>query len=129
MLLNKNQILASQDRPFVDVEVPEWGGTVRVMAMSGTARDAWETSMFGTDGKYKAADNTRARLVMRCIVDETGALLFTSEAEVLALGSKSATALDRVFSASQKLNGLTGESVEEAVGNSNGDQPADSTSV
>ena len=125
-LLSKQQILEANDRPYTDVDVPEWGGAVRVMPMTGTQREAWEFSMFGTDGKTMKRENTRAKLVVLCLVDEDGNQLFT-ESEIVALSGKSSAALDRVFEACQKACRIGADSVEAEVKNSNGDQSADST--
>lgn len=45
-----------------------------------------------------------------------------------ALGRKSAAALDRVFAAGQRLNGLTNQDVDELAGNSMSDHSEDSVS-
>ena len=112
-LLGRDQILAAQDLPTVDVEVPEWGGTVRVRMMTGGERDAFEAGTITRHGRKIEQNlvNIRARLVALCVVDEKGQRLF-SEADAAALGQKSAAALNRVFNAAQQLNALT----EEAAG-------------
>jgi hypothetical protein len=114
-LLSKEAILGADDRETVDVEVPEWGGTVRVRALSGKERDAYEVSLAGVrpDGTARAnLVNVRARLVALTVVDEAGDRMFT-DADAAALGDKSAVAMQRVFEAAQKLSGLTDEDVEE----------------
>ena len=120
-LLSKTAILAAQDLQTEDVEVPEWGGAVRVRSFTGRERDAFEASMVRGDGKDRKVDltNMRARLVGLTVIDETGQRLFTDE-EVDLLGAKSGAALDRVFAIAQKLNGLSGADVEEFSKNSNG---------
>ncbi len=45
-LLTKDDILGADDLATEDVEVPEWGGCVRVRALTGTERDAFEAAMF-----------------------------------------------------------------------------------
>ena len=128
-LLSKTAILAAQDLQTEDVEVPEWGGAVRVRSFTGRERDAFEASMVRGDGKDRKVDltNMRARLVGLTVIDETGQRLFTDE-EVDLLGAKSGAALDRVFAIAQKLNGLSGADVEEFSKNSNGVPSAVSTS-
>lgn len=120
MLLTKDQILAAEDLKTVDVDVPEWGGTVRVSMMSGAARDAYEDSIIDFDAKGKVTrnlKNARAKLCAASIIDESGNLMF-SEKEIDALGRKSAEALNRVFTAAQKLNALSDEQVEDLAKNS-----------
>ena len=120
-LLSKTAILAAQDLQTEDVEVPEWGGAVRVRSFTGRERDAFEASMVRGDGRDRKVDltNMRARLVGLTVIDETGQRLFTDD-EVDLLGAKSGAALDRVFAVAQKLNGLSGADVEELSKNSNG---------
>lgn len=50
------------------------------------------------------------------------------EADVKALGRKSALALNRVFEVAQRINGLTEEDMEELAGNLENGQSEDSTS-
>lgn len=117
MLLTREEILGADDRRHEDVEVPEWGGTVRVRALSGTERDAYEAGIvqISGDGRRKfTLANARARLVSLSIVDENGARLF-SEGDIEELGEKSATALERVFDAARRLSGLSEEEVEGLV--------------
>lgn len=116
-LLSKSQILAAADLVTEDVEVPEWGGTVRVRAITAAERDAFETSVVG-DGKGKRnLVNLRARLVALAIVDDAGQRLF-SDGEAEALGGKSGAAMDRVYAVAQRLSGLTERDVKELEGNS-----------
>jgi len=116
-LLSKQQILAAPDLVTEDVPVPEWGGTVRVRAITAADRDAFETSVVG-DGKGKRnLTNLRARLVALAIVDEAGQRVFAAE-DVEALGNKSGAALDRVYAVAQRLSGLTEREVLELEGNS-----------
>ena len=129
-LLSKTAILAAQDLQTEDVEVPEWGGAVRVRSFTGRERDAFEASMVRGEGRDRKVDltNMRARLVGLTVIDETGQRLFTDD-EVDLLGAKSGAALDRVFAVAQKLNGLSGADVEELSKNSSGVPSAVSTSA
>jgi hypothetical protein len=76
--LSRDDILGVQDRRVEVVEVPEWGGTVRVRGLSGSARDRYESGMVKYDTNEKGvpivvgmnSDNVRARLVAISIVDE-----------------------------------------------------------
>lgn len=113
-LLTRQEILSIRDIRTETVFVPEWGGAVKIKAMTGKERDAWETALFQIDGKdvKMNKENLRAKLVALTVVDEAGQRLFT-EADVEALGSKSASALDRVYQASQKLSGLTPDDIKE----------------
>ena len=114
-MLNKEQILRAEDLKTTTVNVPEWGGKVKIKTLTGAERDDFEQSIL-RGGKIDA-HNIRAKLCARCIVNEKNERLF-SDAEIVALGNKSAIALDRVFVAAQKLNGLTNDEVEELAKNS-----------
>jgi hypothetical protein len=119
--LSADQILGADDLKSEDVPVPEWGGTVLVRGMTGSARDKFEASLMndGMDGvdKAKALDNYRARLSAACMVDGEGKRLFRSDAEVRRLGEKSADALSRVADVATRLSGLSASDVEELTGN------------
>jgi hypothetical protein len=118
-LLTKQEIMVADDMRTEDVDVPEWGGTVRVRTLSGRERDAFEASLVSGEGKKRKADlvNVRAKLVGSCLVDENGKRVFT-DAEISFLGAKSAAALDRVFTVCQRLNGLSAADVEDLEKNS-----------
>ena len=126
-LLNHAAIVAAQDLKTEDVDVPEWGGAVRLREMTAKERDAYETATFVmatevVDGKpqTKVTPNTinlRARLVALCLVDEEGHRCFGDD-ETEALGAKSAAALARCFAVAQKLNGMGAAGVDEAEKNS-----------
>lgn len=119
--LSADQILGADDLPREPVEVPEWGGTVLVQGMNGTARDRFEAQMLNEQmngvSKDKALANYRARLAAACIVGEDGKRLFQGEAVVKRLGEKSAQALTRVVEVASRLSGLTSDDVEELTGN------------
>ena len=112
------------------VNVPEWGGDVMVMGLSGTERDALEASLVVQKGKNTTTNlnNLRAKLVQKCVVDpETKGRVF-GEADIAALGRKSAVALQRVFDVARELSGLGDSDVEELTGKSESDQSDDSGS-
>ena len=127
--LTKEQILQADDLEMEVVEVPEWGGSVLVRGLTGTERDAFEGSIIVLKGKRSSMNmrNVRAKLVARSVVDEFMERLF-SDADVEALGKKSAAALDRVFSVAQRLSGVSDDDMEELAENFESAQSADSTS-
>ena len=124
--LTRDTILQREDIKTVEVECPEWGGTVLVRGMSGVERDKFEASLVVEDdssaqkkgGRRRRAevkttmDNIRAKICVWCMVDEQGNRLFT-EADVAELGKKSAAPLDRVYDRASKLSGITEDDVEE----------------
>lgn len=119
MSLTKDQILEANDLQSVAVEVPEWGGTVYVRSMTGADRDAFESSMVTVhpDGsRTPDLRNLRSKLVALTLVDEEGNRLF-EVADIARLALKSSAALERVFEAAQRLNGLGTKAEAEAVKN------------
>ncbi len=129
-LLSKAQIFAADDRKTEDVEVPEWGGTVRLRGLNGTERDAYEASMQKQVGGKQVQDlrNFRARLVALAAINEDGTPLFETN-EVAALAKRSSAALSRLFDATCRLSGITDEDVKDLEGNSEPGQAGPSTSA
>lgn len=118
-LLSRDQILSAADIKFDDVKVPEWGGTVRLMNMNGARREQFEEQMLNP------AIDTRAALAAVSIVGEDNNLLFTVE-DITELSQKSYAALNRIFEAARKLNGMMDSG--EIEKNSERDQDGNSSS-
>jgi len=116
--------------PWEQVHVPEWGGTVIVQGLTGTARDAFEGSLVIQRGRKLETNvtNFRAKLVAQSLVDKPGGKLLFTEKDVPALGQKSATALERVYDVAQRLSRLTPQDVEELTKELGEDQSDDSGS-
>jgi len=120
-LLTKDQILKSDRKKSVDVDVKEWGGTVRLQELSASDRDLWENESFvlnaeGTGAKFNPK-HARARLVVRCLVDDQGRRMFSDD-EVAAIGSLSASTIQKLFNAARKLNAISDGDIKELEGNS-----------
>jgi hypothetical protein len=113
-MLTKDAVLKADDRPIQEVEVPEWGGSVLIKAMTGAERNAFLARHIQNPGKGQTIilDNMHADLAALSIINEDGSRMF-SAAEVGALAQKSGTALERIFKAASKLNGLSDEDVKE----------------
>lgn len=130
-LLTKAQINAADDRRWEDVDVPEWGGQVRILGLSGTERDAYEASMvrIGSQGNVAGVNllDSRARLLAKCIVGEDFERLYTDK-EVKELGAKSGEVLQRLYKTAQRLSGLGKQAVRDAEGNSEAAPSESSTS-
>lgn len=109
--LGRSDILAAADLSHEIVEVPEWGGAVRLKTMTGKERHTLQNVV----GKLKDQEELVEYLVAASIVDEQGIPIFTFD-DVRELGQKSARALNRVFKAAAKLNGMTREAVDSAMG-------------
>lgn len=117
--IDRSAILGAADLQTEEVHVPEWGGWVRVTALSASARDQFESDSITVRGKQRDVNlvNLRARLVALSVVDENGNRLF-QEGDVHALGQKSASAIVRVFDVASRLSGIADDDVEELAGNS-----------
>lgn len=102
----KEQILAASDLKQEKVEMPEWGCTVYVRAMSAAERLVF----------VEKSGNTGIRLCAQCLCDEQGNRLFTDE-EAVELGKKSFDAIERICGIAMKLNGLGADAVESAAKN------------
>ena len=104
--LNAQEILALDDMKRVEVDVPEWGGSVLVRSLTRREMDEWDASRWvaGPDGKLVwNGENIEARFTALCAVDDEGNRLF-DDAETL--GTKNAVAVGRIFAAAQKVNGI-----------------------
>lgn len=124
-ILSKAAILAAVDLETQDVEVDEWGGTVRVAVMSGKARD----DFFARQGEGSVPySQFAATVLVATIVDENGGLMF-EESDIEALRAKSPAATERVLAVAMKLNGIGPKAVEEAEKNSVAAPSGDSGSV
>ena len=118
-MLDKAQILAADDRKLTSVPCAEWGGDVYIRCMSGEERDIYEGECYQLKGKNITFNrqNVRARLLVRCLCDESGKRLF-ADADAKELGQKSGRVLDRLFDVAQKTNGLTKADVDDLSKNS-----------
>lgn len=128
-LLSAKEIFDKDDAEFLDVPVPEWGGEVRIKALTGTKRDKYENSLAKMKNGQMVPDvmNARARLVAWSAINADGSALF-GDSEIMRLGNKNAKALDRVFEAAAKLSGIAPEDVETAREDFSEGQSEDSTS-
>jgi hypothetical protein len=124
------KILAAKDIKTERVDMPEWDLSVLVRGLKGIERDAFEESCYIGRGKDRQENfvNLRANLVARSIVDEDGVRVFSDD-DIVALGEKSAAALDRIFAVAQRLSGLGQKDLETLVGNSGSGQNGATTSV
>lgn len=132
-LLSREAILGQAEAGELheDIPVPEWGGKVRVKALSGIERDRYERSILEEkkSGRFKTRlEGARAKLVVAAAIDAKGERLF-SQADVEALGRKSAAALNRVWEAAARLAGMKEEDLDELVGDLDDDLSEATTSA
>ena len=131
-LLNFDDIVASQDKEYQDVDVPEWGGTVRIATMSGEDRDRWELSMMQADDnsergfKLNFDAYSRVRLVAMCLVDDNFNRIFVTKEQIERLSQKSGKVMDLLYDVAQRVNGITDEDIDDLEKNSVSAQNGDS---
>ena len=131
MTLTRDQILEAVDVTTSTVEVPEWGGSVKVRNMTGADRDAFEASLITTapDGTRKMnMSNVKTKLLAMTIVGDDGNLLFSVD-DMDRLALKSAGAIDRVYVAAQALNIIGAKAEDDAAKNSTAGPSESSTSA
>lgn len=128
--LTRDEILAAVDIGEEVVEVPEWGGKVRIRGLDGKQRDRYQASLISNPGAKDSSidlENATAKLVALCAVDAEGKALFSMK-DVQALGAKSGAALNRCYEAASQLSGLSKEDIKELTGNFTNGQSEDSIS-
>jgi hypothetical protein len=116
-LLSLQDIIAADDIQTEYVEVPEWGGTVRVRGLTGEERNRvfGAIRVYGKQIKDEDEANTQfyARVIAASLIDDNGKLIAGQNA-VPALLKKSGAALNRVWQVCRRLSGFTDEEVEAA---------------
>ena len=108
--LGRDDILKAIDEKFLDVEVPEWGGTVRVRSLTGLQR-----SQLLKASQDESIEDWIERLCAACICDENGNPVFKQE-DVKELKKKNSAALNRVFNAADELNGISSKAIDDLAG-------------
>ncbi|SHI68507.1 phage tail assembly chaperone [Streptomyces sp. 3214.6] len=134
MALNGTQILEADDTKIEPVPVPEWGGEVLVRGLTGIERDDYEASIQqirpkpdGTKEVVFVRGNARARLLVKCLIDEQGNRLF-KDSDAPALGKKNGAIIDKLYDVAAELSGMGDANEAEIEGNSEAGQTGDSSS-
>jgi hypothetical protein len=107
--LSVADILAANDIREEDVEVPEWGGSVRIRGF--TKQRQQELRQMATDPKNGQVDAGRLELqiFIHGVIDPQFAPIQMTE-----LRGKSAGAIDRVLQRIMDISGMTREAIVEA---------------
>ena len=87
-----------------------------VHGLSSDERDHYEMEVLTDQGKPRN-EQLRAGLVAVCTRDENGIRIFNDKEDVLKLGKSAATYVQKLFSAAQKLSGMTAQDMEDLQGN------------
>jgi hypothetical protein len=109
MALTKEQILKANDLKTIEIDVPEWGGSVKVQTMTGSARQQFQEALNVPKGKLPK--NMMEALLVATLIDDKGGPLFSAD-DVAELAKKSSLAIQRVWEVAADLNGLTDKSVK-----------------
>jgi hypothetical protein len=125
MALSRDGILGAVDIKTEKVHVPEWGDEVILRGLTGEELDAFQGSIRQFrptfDGKgmepVLIQDNMRAKLLVKCLVDEAGDRLF-QDSDASALGAKNGAVIDRLYDIASALSGLSEDEKAELEGNS-----------
>lgn len=107
-ILRRDDILNVKDIKTELVEVPEWGGSVYVRGLTAKEADIIQDSMIvNRNSKHPGVSmkDLRASFCAACVVDEQGNKLFTAK-DIIALGEKSISALEKIHSVAEKLSNV-----------------------
>jgi len=116
MLLDKSAIFNADDSKTEDIEIPEWGGTVRVKAMTYAQRTKYLNSITKDENGEVNDNNIMAKLVIASVIDENGNYMF-SNGDMNQLTKKNSSIIDRIGLVATNLAGLKQEKEEDAVKN------------
>lgn len=129
--LSKDEILGMDDIPMEEVVVPEWKNRkVLVCGLTAAAKNAYEASLIEIKGASRKIrlENATAKLLVRTLVNRQRQSIFT-ESDIERLGTKSASALERLAKVSQRLSAMQQEDVEALIKNSEAAKSDDSPTV
>jgi hypothetical protein len=101
------EILAADANASIRVHVPEWKRDVFIRTLPLGELQAWELACLRSKGE--GVDDYRTRYLSKCLVDEQGSQIFTSE----QLKGISGTVGARLFKLAQKHNELDEKEIEE----------------
>src|SRR4051794_27746014 len=105
MSLDKAALLAGRKLKQEKVDVPELGGAVYVRMMTGNERDEYDGEIYDYNQRGKRFENFRARLLVRCLCDEAGTLMF-APSDAAAVGELPPSITLPLFEVATRLNRL-----------------------
>ena len=112
-LLSKNEIKEIDDLPSKTVEIPEWGGSIKLRMMTTKSRMDFEKKQ----SQVKTNEGVVVLLVLYSCVDEDGNRLFSDD-DYDFLASRSPKALMTLFETATELNSLSRSGLEDKAKNS-----------
>lgn len=111
-VLTKAQILGAKDITIKDVEVPEWGGVVRLRSLDGD--EAIEYVQGFKDKTAEQKEQMAVRIVTMCAIDDKGERLFEKD-DIGPLRKKSFAAIIRLQKVALEINGMSEDEEEETA--------------
>lgn len=133
-LLNREGLLRREE---LKIQKVEFGGGdfVYVRQMSARAKDRWEQSLLqqvtGADGKIdyvRSLDDFKAKLAVATVCNEKGDLILSPEDFDVLSENMTASKMEKIIDAAQKLNRIDEADKEAMVKNSESDQTGGSDS-
>lgn len=106
--LNLDAILAAPDVRESEVEVPEWGGKVKIRSLTKAAQVSIRKKSTGRDGTIDEF-NMEGRLLVAGLVEPE-----VNENQISELFEKSSSAVDRVLQAILGVSGMDEDAVSQA---------------
>lgn len=106
--LTRSEILERRSFRTETVEVPEWGGAVRLREMSGADRQAIQAAVLRAQKGPSASEDVHAHVVACAAVNENGEKIF-SPSDVPALSRQPAGLLKRLAEKALEISGLAGD--------------------
>jgi hypothetical protein len=104
-VLKADDIFGADDKKFVEVPTPEWGGDGAVVRLRTLT--ALEAIQFSKENSNPASQhNAVVKIVQLCSVDEEGNQLFPDVRQFNKVAGKSLKVLGRLQQAALELNGL-----------------------
>jgi len=103
-VLTATDILDKSDTEYDYVDIPEWGGRVKIRSLT-----ADEVIKFTESMKGEAKKNAMVRICHLCTVNEDGSPMFEDGNMIAKLQKKSVKAINRIQKAALKLNGMDDE--------------------
>ena len=119
-LLGRDAITSANDRREEVVEVPEWGGSVRVLTIVGQDRVTFERACRNHAKGELTSTELAARASALGIVDQDGRRIF-ADGEESILVAKNPAVLSRVLDAVFRVSHVGQAEVDEELGESSGD--------
>lgn len=112
----RDTILSATDKERKAIEVPEWGVTVHIRAMTVGELQAFEKNAKDFQKAGTLPPNFREQLAVQYLEDEAGTQIFDKR-DVPALTAKSAKPMQRILEAFMEINGLSEKDLEDLEGN------------